>query len=277
MCGMIARLLAFFILFANISSASITRAENHASTFPVGNFSEMKSTGSATVSMVIDPLTVALDDKRIVRLSGIDFPDYNPNMPGSFSETAIKVLKDMLEGKKVNVYQTPKAQWGRSNRFGQQIAHLELQKGNKWVQGTLLRLGLARTMTDIRTPEMASQMYALEKQARHENIGVWLMQENKILTPEEASNHTESLGIVEGKVLGTAMKQNRTYLNFGKNWKTDFTIVINPDNRRQFFDRNIDPQKYNGKILRVRGWIGDYNGPFIEVDHPEQIEVIENK
>lgn len=273
---MIFRVLALFILFANVCMPLQVHAEAPKRLFPAGDFKNMKSIGTAVVSQVIDPMTIALEDKRVIRLSGIDFPDYNPNVPGPFSETALKILKDMLEGKKVSIYQTPKASWGRTNRFGQQLAHIEVQKGTKWVQGTLLRLGLARTMTDVRTPEMASQMYKLEAAARGDKAGFWSLPAHKILTPEETPAHLETLSIVQGKVLSTSMNQNRTYLNFGKNWKTDFTIVIEPENRRQFFDRNIDPQKWNGKTLRVRGWIGDYNGPFISVDHPEQVEVIEN-
>jgi micrococcal nuclease len=30
----------------------------------------------------------------------------------------------------------------------------------------------------------------------------------------------------------------------------------------------------NGKTIRVRGWVRNYNGPLIEITHPQQIEVL---
>ncbi len=240
---------------------------------PKADFSQLREINSAKVQQVIDPFTVQLDDKRIIRLSGIDYPDYNPNMPGPLSTMAVKVLKDLLEDKTVNVYQTVDAEWGRSNRMGQQLAHLELQRGGIWVQGTLIMLGLARVMTDERTAEMSEQMYLLEQLARAEKNGIWALDSYKILAPADAAAHTGSIAIVQGKVLSTAMKQNNIYINFGDDWKKDFTVTILPANRRRFFDRNIDPLKWNNQTIRVRGWIGNFNGPYIEATHPEQIEI----
>ncbi len=265
------QILTVLVLVASLFSALPAWAAKP--DMPHGDFFELRPINTGKVQQVIDPFTIQLEDKRIIRLSGIDFPGYNPNLPGPLASMTLKILKDMLEGKTVNVYQTMDEKWGRSNRMGQQLAHLEVQQGSAWVQGTLLALGLARVMTDERTPEMASQMYMFEQLARAEKNGLWALDDYKVLTPEEAESHSGEIMIVEGKVVSTAMRQNNIYVNFGTDWKSDFTITILPQNRLKFFDRNIDPLKWNNKVIRVRGYIGDYNGPYIEADHPESIEI----
>ncbi len=76
-----------------------------------------------------------------------------------------------------------------------------------------------------------------------------------------------------GRVADTAMVRGRGYINFGDDWHTDFTIALAPKVLRDFPDLAAQLPNYKGKKIRVRGWIKRYNGPMIEVTHPEQIEV----
>jgi micrococcal nuclease len=79
---------------------------------------------------------------------------------------------------------------------------------------------------------------------------------------------------VEGVVLDAAEIRGRVYLNFGEDWKSDFTVTLAPAVRRLFASEGIDPLDYGGKTVRVRGWVKSFNGPMIEASHPEQIEVV---
>lgn len=260
--------LLFFLTCGFISSA---RAEQG---LPQGDFSELRQTGMVVVRNVIDPLTIQLEDGHIIRMAGVDFPDFNPEDPGEFSLTTLKVLKDMLEGKTVILYQTVNKDEGRINRMGQDIAQLQRQDDKAWVQGTLLALGLARARTAQRNPEMAQQMYDLEDQARQEKAGIW--EKYKVLTPDETPGTEGSFQIVKGRIQSAALKQNRIYLNFGSDWKSDFTVSISPEDKRIFSKQNLDPLQWNGKWVRVRGWMESNNGPFIEINHPQAIEIMEN-
>ena len=40
------------------------------------------------------------------------------------------------------------------------------------------------------------------------------------------------------------------------------------------FGRGFDPKRFDGKLVRVRGWVEAVNGPSIDVTHPEQIQVL---
>jgi hypothetical protein len=64
-------------------------------------------------------------------------------------------------------------------------------------------------------------------------------------------------------------------LNFGANWRTDFTISLAPKVARLFRREGIEPVAMQGKRIRVRGWLKSFNGPMISATHPEQIEVLE--
>ncbi|MCK5375121.1 MAG: thermonuclease family protein [Alphaproteobacteria bacterium] len=251
-----------------------------------GDFSDMHKSGTSTVSEVINPMTIMLEDKRIITLAGLDFPDLDFYNPGDLSVTAQKVLDDFLTGEKVAVYQTSKSDQGRINRMGYHIAHLVrindgALKGNQnkkgkdvWVQGLMLSLGLARVRTTKYNRDMAAQMLALEDIARKQKDGLWNMSDYILLTPEQAKAHIGSYQLIEGVVKGITMHKNKTYINFGHNWRKDFTLGISGSNARTFRREHIEPREWNGATMRVRGWIESFNGPYIELDHPERVEIL---
>ena len=179
----------------------------------------------------------------------------------------------MMEGEDVLIYQTKNSKLGRTNRMGHQLAHIVRAKDDAWAQGTLIGLGLVQVKTTQRNAEMAEQMYALEQYARTEKAGLW--HDYEILSPDNAADSLNSFQIVEGKIASAALKKNRTYLNFGRNWRDDFTVSIAPENRKAFSKSQINPLDWNGKTVRVRGWVEDYNGALIEIDHPQAIEILD--
>jgi hypothetical protein len=66
----------------------------------------------------------------------------------------------------------------------------------------------------------------------------------------------------------------RIYLNFGNDWRSDFTISIDRKDVRAFAAAGIDLKGLAGKRVRVRGWIEWRNGPMIAATHPEQLELL---
>ena len=93
--------------------------------------------------------------------------------------------------------------------------------------------------------------------------------------PEELVRDIGTFQIIEGTILQAADVRGTIYLNFGEDWRTDFTVSIRKRARKTFV--NEDPASWNGRKIRVRGWLKSRNGPMIEATHAEQIELLEDK
>lgn len=268
--------LTFSSLFAHTTRNAHAQeaAKPVTSSAPQSNFSALRETDTDIVTDVIDPLTLRLKSGTTITLTGLDYPDLEYHNPGELSLMAVKILKDMLLGKSVKVYQS-KNIMGLENRMGHRLAHLERSTDKIWVQGIMLRLGLARVRTTPHNDDLTPEMLALEQEARAEKIGLWAVPAFGVHTPDTAEKHIGSFQIVEGTIQSVSIKQNQIFLNFGANWRDDFTITITPTNRRAFRNSGIDFQSLGGKTVRVRGWMGSYNGPYIDITHPGQLEFLD--
>ncbi len=162
----------------------------------------------------------------------------------------------------------------RMDRHGRLLAHVHDRDG-RWIQGEMLRLGLARVYTFADNRRLVPDMLALEREARSARRGIWGHPFYRVLSPEETGDHIDSFRLVEGRVRAAAVVRGRGYLNFGEDWRSDFTISIAPKARRLFEAAGVEIPSLEGRRVRVRGWIKSYNGPMIEATHPEQVEVLD--
>jgi len=233
---------------------------------------------SATVARVVDGDTVELSEEilgaRQIRLVGIQAPKLPLGRKGfpvwPLAEASKKVLEAIVLGK------TVKLSFGgaKMDRHGRLLAHLHLKNG-RWVQGEMLRLGMARVYTFPDNRAVAAEMLKIEQSARTAKKGIWGLSYYAIRTPEDLGSRIGTFQLIEGTVVSAARVKARVYLNFGANWRTDFTATLKPGAQRLFRKMAIDPISLQGKRVRVRGWLKKFNGPEIEVTHPEQIEVVE--
>lgn len=240
-----------------------------------GDFRDMTLTyPKVKVTDVIDGVTLEVDGKKKVRLAGVWVPWDSPNEPGDNVKKAVTLLKKFAMGRMVRLYQTKKEGEGRSNRLGQLLAQVERDDG-LWLQGALLYSGLGTVMTAPSNPEQAKRMYSVETEARKLKAGLWDDARWAVLDPDRAKDFVNEYRIVEGKVFSTAMKNNTFFINFSRDWKTDFTVAVSSEKRFAFAKQHVNLMGLNGKNIRVRGWVRNYNGPLIEISHPEQIEVLD--
>lgn len=239
------------------------------------HFKPLVLDGRSNVLKVIDPQTLLLDDGRTIKLSGLYFPDLTPTYIGPMAVMAKNILEDFLLGKTVIIYKTPTDNWGRMNRMGHYLAHLQRQSDQIWVQGLLLSLGLAQVNTNERIPQLAREMYVLEDKARAEKIGLWTDEKFGVRRHEIAKDFMDSFQIVEGRIESVAIKNSRIYLNFGLDWRNDFTVSIPSEHKNIFNKQNINPLDWNKKFIRARGWVRDYNGPFMEITHPQAVQILD--
>ena len=155
------------------------------------------------------------------------------------------------------------------------LAHIVTKKDNIWIQGTYLKNGLAYTYTAPKQDALLTEMLNAEKTAIKSKTGLWGdTSPHKIQTPDTLKGLKGEFVVVEGKVQKVASVRNNIYLNFGKDWKTDFTIMLSPSDRKTLAKRYIDPLQLANERVQVRGWLREYNGPLIELEDTAHLQIL---
>jgi endonuclease YncB( thermonuclease family) len=224
---------------------------------------KLADAGTATVSDVRDGRTLLLADGREVRLAAIEI-----------TEGSRDALKQLVTGSNIRLEQLGTA----TDRYGRLVAFVYAQNTEQPVQQAMVAQGQARVSARIGSKACADMLLAAEKTARKARRGLWADPNFAPLRPENLTRIGAARGqftLVEGKVLSVRESGATVYLNFGRRWTKDFTVTILKRHRREFAAAGLDPKQLEGRPVRVRGWIEQRNGPVIEADAPEQIELVE--
>ncbi len=241
----------------------------------IGSAGALEVGANARVIEVVDGDTVVLADGNQVRLVGIQAPKlplgrtHFPAWP--LAEEAKAELQRLVLDRTVGLGYGG----ARRDRHGRILAHLHLPDGT-WVQGALLASGMARVYTFADNRALSREMLGLEREARAKGRGIWSNDFYRILSPDDAERHIDSFQLVEGRIEAVAVVRGRAFLNFGRNWRTDFTVEIDPADLKAFRESGLDPKALEGRRVRARGWLKSRNGPAIQATHPEQIELVPN-
>src|SRR3546814_7601690 len=107
--------------------------------------------------------------------------------------------------------------------------------------------------------------------------GSWRDPFYAVRSAETAGDWLGGFELVEGRVHAVGRGGGKVYLNFAADWRQDFTATLGRPAQKLFAEQGLDLDGLAGKRLRVRGWLKSYNGPMIEVTHPEQIEVLRSE
>lgn len=229
--------------------------------------------GTGRVAEVIDGDTVHLADGRSVRLVGIQAPELNPGQadvpPEPYARRSRRALAELAAGERVRLGYGGR----RRDRYGRYLAHLYRADGT-WLQGALVRDGAARVYSFADNTALVDRLLRLEGEARRAERGLWALPRYRVRSRAGAHEAVGSWQIVEARVRRGEVVDGRVYLNFGQDWRNDFTVTIPPERRERLAGAGLTAQRLEDRRIRVRGWIDSYNGPQIEVTHPQQIEVI---
>jgi endonuclease YncB( thermonuclease family) len=242
---------------------------------------------TAIVARVIDARTFVLDDGREVRLAGIEvaaLPDADGAQSGETPGFRAKAaLESVLGGGLV----TLKRLGAASDRYGRTLAQAfvagggsDKGLGERWVQAEMVGSGYARVSPRLGDRGCAATLFARERAARDAKLGLWAEPvyavqhgEDHVAVARERGRFT----LVEGKVLSVRESGGTIYVNFGRRWSEDFTVTIAKRNARIFTAAGLEPKKLQGRLVRIRGWIEERGGPWVDASRPEQIEVVEAK
>jgi endonuclease YncB( thermonuclease family) len=219
--------------------------------------------GAASVAAVRDGRTLLLADGRELRLAAIE-------VTGNSRDA----LQHLVDGHSVRLEQLGTA----PDRYGRLVAFVYADDTEQSVQEAMVAQGRARVSGRIGNKACADVLLDAEKAARKARRGLWADPNFAPLRPENVTRIGAARGqfaLVDGKVLSVRESGATIYLNFGRRWTRDFTVTILKRHRREFAAAGIDPKQLEGRPIRVRGWVEQRNGPVIEADAPEQIELVE--
>ena len=230
------------------------------------------------VRQVSDGDTVVLDSGLTIRLVGMQAPKLPLGRDGFAAwpqaEEARAALAALVLDRPVRL------RYGgeQRDRHGRALGQLFLDDAEgAWVQQAMLARGLARVYSFPDNRACLADLMEAEGRARAMRLGIWgdpYYMVRRADRPAALAGRTGQYELVEGRVLVADRAGSRVYLNFGRYWKEDFTVVIDARALRLFSDSGLDPLVLEGALIRVRGWLDDLDGPRIEVTHPEQIEVL---
>lgn len=218
--------------------------------------------GTGTVAAVRDDLSLVLADGRAVRLAGIEPTD-----------TARPLVATKAEGRTVRLLGVGD---GAPDRYGRLAAFVSVE--GTGLQESLVGHGAARVSARAGGIACASALHRVEEAARRGGRGLWADLNFAPLMAESGTWMRTELGrfvLVQGKVLSVRQSGGTIYVNFGRRWTRDFTAAIPRRLQGAFRAAGRDPQSFNGRNIRVRGWLERRAGPVIEVTAPEQFELLE--
>lgn len=234
---------------------------------------------TATVSAVLDGETLVLQDGREVRLLGIQAPaappDWEGPEPWPFAAQAKTALGALVQGAAVDLRFDAR----KEDRHGHLLAQVFLDRDGRriWVQEALVADGMARVAALPDLDACLGPLLRVENEARHDRRGLWrslTYQVRDANDPRELGYLRHTYQLVEGQVHGIGEGKTLVYINFAEDWHTDFTVTIKRKRLPVLEAAGLDLESLPGRRIRVRGWVEWWNGPMIEISHPEEIEVL---
>ena len=139
----------------------------------------------------------------------------------------------------------------------------------------MVEAGWARVSPAAPASACAEQLLGRERLARKAKAGLWAKPRFEVLpawATRKLRRRENTFQIVEGKVVDVVETKRFTFLNFGTDWRRDFTLNVSAGARKRFMANNFLLGPLKGKTVRARGWIGYANGPMMRITTAGQIE-----
>lgn len=217
------------------------------------------------VESIIDGTTLRLAGGAEVRLAGLD--------AGTAGDTrAVAVLAELALDRTVAVRHGTIL----GDRYGRIVGHVFVDGAPVSLQSELLTRGLAVVSGLAEDRACLSEFLVAEEVARESNVGLWATTTALNAYGDEIRFVDGAFALVEGRVLSIGRRERTVYLNFGREWTTDFTVSMSVGDANAIEAEGGPLDALVGQRVRIRGWLTQRDGPWIVVDHAEQIELLDD-
>lgn len=268
------RLFAVLLLFGLAAGAS--GPEAMAAALPWQHLPEGRQ---AVVAAVPGGDRLTLDDGTEVALVSLRAPRVaggQPPEPGLAEAQA--TLAGLALRRSIRLYGPADAR----DRHGRYLAHAvtigAADRPDAWLQAEMIGRGMARASPLAgEHPALAAALLALEADARTAGTGLWQEPAYAIRSAPAPAGIPLGYQLVEGRVLAVGESASSLFLNFGADWRHDFTVVVERRDREGFPQGLRSVREMQGRLVRVRGAVFQYGGPAIRIRHANAIEILEEE
>jgi micrococcal nuclease len=232
---------------------------------------ESSATEVGKVAEVRNGGTLVLENGLPVRLSGIELPTAGGgSQTGRSSPAAQARLEAIANQQKIRFVP------GAADRHGRIPSAVYLSDG-RLVQAMLVAEGWARVH---RLPGEAICLEGLlvaERAARIARRGLWDGHEYAIWSADDPSliGRNGLYELVEGRVISVGRGSRMVFLNFGRDWKRDFTVMLPPEIADGLAASGTPIESLAMRRVRVRGLIEESGGPAIRLADVGGLELLD--
>ena len=242
-----------------------------------GSACTLKRGETVAVAQIVDGGELRLADGRAVKLQGIEMPHpAGPTTPAWPLAEEARAFLSALAAREGLSLKTGKP---KTDRYGRALTFLILADGDS-IQRRLVEAGLARVRSTRDARSCIRDLLAVESAARAARRGIWAEPFYAVRHAQDVAALEDlegSFQIVEGRVRDVSTVSGRVYLNFGDDWRKDFTVTVGRSDVKLFKpggDGVGDLAALKGRDVRVRGFVERFNGPKMTVTFPEEIELL---
>lgn len=223
-----------------------------------------------SVAEVLAGDRLKLADGRIVRLAGAEVPRGWEKVETQ-EQAAREALREALGEMSVSVIPVGKA----ADRHGRWPAHVFA--GGRNVSPVLLRAGHLRSRILPGEEACAEPFLLAEREARAAEIGAWSTLEFAIWDARDPSLATRNglYELVTGTVVSVGTGSRMVFLDFGENYRQDFTVMVPPAVAKALTTQGVALESLSGRSVLVRGVVEESGGPAIRLGHPADIVLLD--
>ncbi|MBA5778697.1 thermonuclease family protein [Stappia sp. F7233] len=159
------------------------------------------------------------------------------------------------------------------DRWGRQVGNLIESETGAPIALTWIMAGRAIVAPEALPLNCLDMLLAAETDAREKRRGLWRTEKIFWAGDPALEERAGQFTLVEGRLLSIGQAGKTHYLNFGRDWSSDFTATIDTKQKSAFDAAGIDLAALKGKRVRLRGVIVRDRGPAIRLEHTAQIEL----
>lgn len=217
------------------------------------------------VEGVTDGDTVILDDRRKVRIIGINAAELSKKSERALKADAIAARDLIAELVAEADYLTLVPGDEQQDRYGRVLAHLLLPNGRSLATELLAR-GLAAATAVAPNTRCAEHNHRIESAARGQGKGLWKHQDNPWFAHNISTNSIQGFHILNTHIESITQKRN--------GWQIELANKVRVYAKPKLINEP-DANQWIGRPVEVRGWFGRRDGHVsVTLHHPSNLTLL---